>query len=375
MRHLLAVSATIAVAVAVAGPASAEIIATATGPINVETIASGLQSPWGMAFLPDGRLLVTEKAGRLRIVSPNGTVSAPLTGAPATVNDGQGGFLDVVIDRQFATNGRIYLSFAEGGTGGAGVAVLRAQLSGTTLVDPQVIWRVTPKTGSGPQGVVGANHYGSRMLVTKLGYLMVTLGDRFLFTPSQDPATAIGKVVRITTSGAAPGTNPFFSRASYRAEIFSLGHRNPQGIAMHPSTGEVWSTEHGPSGGDELNIITAGANYGWPTVSWGDDYNGSDYPNHDTRPDFKAPVRWWTPRIAPSNLAFYRGTAIPAWSNNLLIASLGEAAIVRLTLKGRAVIGEERIRIGERVRDIEVDGQGRVFILTDNGNLKRITRP
>lgn len=372
MRHLI-----VGVAAVVGGWTAAEagIISTTTGPIKVETIAAGLQSPWGMAFLPDGRLLVTEKAGRLRVVSPDGTISAPVANVPETVADGQGGFLDVVVDRQFATNGRIYMTFAEPGPGGAGVAVLSAQLNGNSLVDPRVIWRVTPKTGSGPQGVDGANHYGSRLMVTKLGYLMVTLGDRFLFSPAQDPATAIGKIVRITVTGTTPGTNPFVSQPGYRPEIWTLGHRNPQGIAIHPSTGEVWSTEHGPSGGDELNVLRAGANYGWPEVSWGDNYNGDDYPNHDTRPEFRAPVKWWTPRIAPSNIAFYTGTAIPAWAGNLLVGSLGESAIVRLTLTGRRVTGEERIPIGERVRDIEVDTQGRVFILTDSGNLKRLTRP
>jgi len=355
--------------------AVAETISTATGPISIENVVSGLDQPWGMAFLPDGRLLVTEKPGRLRVISPEGTVSAPITGVPGTVNDGQGGFLDVAVHRDFARNGLVFLSFAEPGPGGAGVAVLRGRLVAGALTETRVIWRVTPKTGSGPQGVEGANHYGSRLAFSRLNYLLVTLGDRFLFDPSQDPATAIGKIVRITTDGAPAPSNPFIGRAGYRPEIYTLGHRNPQGIVVHPWTGDIWSTEHGPSGGDELNIIAAGANHGWPLVSWGDNYNGEDYPNHDTRPDFAAPIRWWTPSIAPSNIAFYRGKAIPRWNSNMLIGSLGRGALIRLTIKGRTVTGEETIPIGERVRDVEVDSQGRVYLLTDDGNLKRLTRP
>ncbi|KPF80528.1 hypothetical protein IP88_00170 [alpha proteobacterium AAP81b] len=353
----------------------AETIATATGPIRVDTLVTGLNAPWGLAVLPDGRMLVTEKAGGIRLVNAAGNSVAAVTGGPATVQDGQGGYLDIAIDPQFITNGRIYMTFAEAGAGGAGVAVLRARLSGTVLVDKQIIWRVTPKTGSGPQGVEGANHYGSRLLFNKAGQLLVSLGDRFLFTPSQDPGTAIGKIVRITTDGAPAPGNPFATRAGYLPEIYTLGHRNPQGLAMNPNNGAIWSVEHGPSGGDELNVIFAGANYGWPDVSWGNGYDGTDYPDHNTKPRFRLPTRWWTPRIAPSNLAFYRGTAIPAWRGNLLIGSMGENAIIRLSVSGINITNEERIPIGERVRDIEVDPQGRVFILTDDGNLKRLTRP
>jgi aldose sugar dehydrogenase len=355
--------------------AAAEIVATATGPIRIDTLATGFDRPWGLAILPDGGMVITEKPGRIRRVNASGSGATLVTGGPATVDDGQGGYLDIAIDPQFVTNGRIYLAFAEAGPGGAGVAVLRARLSGNTLVDQQVIWRVAPKTGSGPQGVEGANHYGSRLAFNKAGQLLVSLGDRFLFAPSQDPGTAIGKIVRITTDGVPAPGNPFLARAGTLPEIYTLGHRNPQGLTVHPSNGSVWSVEHGPSGGDELNIIYAGANYGWPDVSWGNGYDGTDYPDHDTKPRFRLPTRWWTPRIAPSNLAFYRGTAIPAWRGSLLIGSMGENAIVRLSVSGIRITGEERIPIGERVRDVEVDPQGRVFILTDNGNLKRLTLP
>ncbi len=354
--------------------AAAGTIVTATGPLTIEDVATGLSSPWGMAFLPDGQLLVTEKPGRLRLISPQGVVSAPITGVPATVDDGQGGFLDVAVHRNFRSNGFIFMSYAEPGPGGAGVAVLRARLVGNALVDRTVIWRVAPKTGSGPSGISGANHYGSRLAFTGQNYLLVTLGDRFLFDPSQDPKTAIGKIVRITTDGAPAPSNPFVGQPGTLPDIFTLGHRNPQGIVVHPWTGDIWSTEHGPQGGDELNVIRRGLNYGWPLVSWGDDYDGDDYPNHDTRPDLAAPVRWWTPRIAPSNIAFYRSNVIPGWRGNLLIGSLGERALIRLTINGRSVTGEERIPIGERVRDVEVDGKGRVYLLTDDGKLKRLTR-
>jgi len=376
-RHGL--SALVAAALALlpaAACAEDQTLDTETGKIKVETVADGLDHPWGMAFLPDGRLLVTEQSGDLRIMSADGALSEPLSGVPKVVAKGQGGLLDVTLDPKFTENKLVYLSFAEAGEGGAGTAVARGRLTDTGLEDVQVIFRQTPK-------VSGGNHFGGRLAFTPDNKLFITLGERFKFEPAQDLANHLGKIVRINPDGSVPADNPFISQTDAQPEIWSYGHRNVEGAAIHPGTGKLWETEFGPKGGDELNIPAPGANHGWPVVSWGTHYDGKDIPNPPTRPEFTDAVRQWTPVISPSGITFYTAEAnpgwtaftIPAWKGNLLIGGLSSQAIIRLSLDGETVTSEERIPMGARIRDVEQGPDGSVYALTDdaNGRVLRLT--
>ena len=334
---------------------------TKAGTIKVETVATGLSHPWGLAFLPDGRMLVTERSGTLRLVSKDGKLSPPLSGVPKVVVAGQGGLLDVAIDPDFKSNSLVYLTYSEPGEGGAGTAVARGKLGESGLDGVEVIFRQEPKVG-------GGNHFGSRLVFAPDGKLFVTLGERFTFTPAQDLTNDLGKIVRINPDGSEPKDNPFVGRTDARPEIWSYGHRNPQGAAIHPETGKLWETEFGPRGGDELNIPQAGANYGWPVVSWGSHYTGEDIPDPPTHPEFADAIYHWNPVISPSGITFYTADAIPAWKGNLLIGGLSEQAIVRLTLDGEKVVDEERIPMGARIRDVVQGPDGTVYALTDEGN-------
>jgi glucose/arabinose dehydrogenase len=334
---------------------------TKAGTIKVETVATGLSHPWGLAFLPDGRMLVTERSGTLRLVSKDGKLSEPLSGVPKVVAMGQGGLLDVAIDPDFKSNNLVYLTYSEPGEGGAGTAVARGKLGESGLDGAEVIFRQEPKVG-------GGNHFGSRLVFAPDGKLFVTLGERFTFTPAQDLTNDLGKIVRINPDGSVPKDNPFVGRTDARPEIWSYGHRNPQGAAIHPETGKLWETEFGPMGGDELNIPQAGANYGWPVVSWGSHYTGEDIPDPPTHPEFADAIYHWNPVISPSGITFYTADAIPGWKGNLLIGGLSEQAIVRLTLDGEKVVDEERIPMGARIRDVVQGPDGAVYALTDEGN-------
>lgn len=354
-----------------AGCAEDQIIDTKTGTIKVQTLAEGLDHPWGMAFLPDGRLLVTERAGNLRIMSADGTLSEPLSGVPEVVAKGQGGLLDVALDPDFPDNNLVYLSYAEAGEGGAGTAVARGRLEGNGLEDVKVIFRQMPK-------VSGGNHFGGRLAFAPDGKLFVTLGERFKFEPAQDLTNHLGKVVRINPDGSVPPDNPFISTKDAQPEIWSYGHRNPESAAIHPGSGKLWELEFGPKGGDELNIPAPGANYGWPVVSWGTHYDGKDIPNPPTHPEFTDAVRHWTPVISPSGITFYTAEAnpgwtaftIPGWKDSLLIGGLSSQAIIRLSLVGDTILGEERIPMGARIRDVGQAPDGSVYALTDEGNGK-----
>jgi glucose/arabinose dehydrogenase len=334
---------------------------TKAGTIKVETVATELSHPWGLAFLPDGRMLVTERSGTLRLVSKDGKLSPPLSGVPKVVVAGQGGLLDVAIDPDFKSNSLVYLTYSEPGEGGAGTAVARGKLGESGLDGVEVIFRQEPKVG-------GGNHFGSRLVFAPDGKLFVTLGERFTFTPAQDLTNDLGKIVRINPDGSVPKDNPFVGRTDARPEIWSYGHRNPQGAAILPKTGKLWETEFGPMGGDELNIPQAGANYGWPVVSWGSHYTGEDIPDPPTHPEFADAIYHWNPVISPSGITFYTADAIPAWKGNLLIAALSGQAIVRLTLDGEKVVDEERIPMGARIRDVAQGPDGAVYALTDEGN-------
>jgi len=344
-------------------------IDTKVGTLKVEKVADGLQYPWGLAFLPDGRMLVTERPGRLRIVAKDGMVSEPLKGVPEVVAEGQGGLLDVALDPNFAANGLVYLSYSEpGDDGNAGTAVARGKLGEMGLDNVEVIFRQKPK-------VEGDLHFGSRLAFSPDGKLFITLGERFQFDPAQDLSTHLGKIVRINPDGSVPEDNPFVGREGALPEIWSYGHRNPQGAAIHPETGKLWENEFGPRGGDELNIPEAGKNYGWPVVSWGKHYDGKEIPDPPTHPEFADAIYHWNPVISPSGMTFYTAEAIPGWKGNILIGGLSSEGIVRLSLDGEKVTDEERISMRARIRDVVQGPDGAVYALTDKnkGKILRLT--
>ena len=350
------------------GFAKETLIETKSGPVKVETVAKKLQYPWGLAFLPDGRMLVTERPGRLRIVAKDGTLSEPIKGVPEVFGQGQGGLLGITLDPKFSSNKLIYFAYAEPGEGGPGTAVARAKLGEDSLDDVEVIFRQKPK-------VDGGNHFGGRVVFAPDGKLFVTLGERFKFDPAQDLSSHLGKIVRINPDGSVPDDNPFVGQDGKLPEIWSYGHRNVQGAAIHPDTGKLWENEFGPKGGDELNIPEAGKNYGWPVVSWGKHYDGKEIPNPPTHPEFADAIAHWTPVISPSGMTFYTADTFPEWKGNLLIAGLSSEGIVRLTLDGEKVIGEERIPMGTRIRDVVQGPDGAVYALVDDhkGKILRLT--
>ena len=342
------------------------------GVVRAETVAQGLETPWALSFMPDGRLLVTERPGRLRIVSLDGTVSSPLGGVPAVRARGQGGLLDVALDPAFAQNRVIYLSFSEPGDGDGdvgGTAVARARLGDGRLEDVRVIYSQRPKLATG-------QHFGSRLVFRRDGTLFITQGDRGTRPMVQDLATGVGKVMRINTDGTVPRDNPFVGREGVLPEIWSSGHRNAQAAALDPSTGELWTVEHGARGGDELNNPKAGLNYGWPVITYGIDYNGSRIGEGAVREGMEQPVYYWDPVIAPSGMAFYTGTRYPGWQGSVIIGGLASQALVRLEMRDGKVTREERYlgELGERVRDVEQGPDGFLYIVTDssNGQVMRI---
>jgi aldose sugar dehydrogenase len=333
------------------------------GVVRVETIARGLEHPWALEFLPDGRLLVTERPGRVRIVEWDGRLSAPLADVPRVQARGQGGLLDVALDPRFADNRLVYLSYAEPGEGGtAGTAVARGRLGDGRLEDVQVIYQQQPK-------VRGANHFGSRLVFARDGTLFVTQGERFDYADqAQDLSSGIGKLVRINPDGSVPRDNPFVGRKGVRPEIWSYGHRNIQSAALHPQTGQLWTVEHGARGGDELNRPEAGKNYGWPVISYGVHYSGAKIGEGTAKPGMEQPVYYWDPVIAPSGMAFYTGEAFPDWRGSILIGSLRPGLLVRLTLEDGRVGREERYLadLDERIRDVRQGPDGLLYLLTDS---------
>jgi glucose/arabinose dehydrogenase len=338
------------------------------GSLKLVTVASGLDQPWGMAFLPDGRLLVTEKPGQLRIVDKGGA-GAPIGGIPKVRPGGQGGLLDVAIDPDFAQNRLVYLSYSEPRDDISATAVARGKLneSADGLTDVEVIFRQQP-------AMPGSGHYGSRFAFARDGRLFVTLGDRQQFRDhAQDLGSALGKVVRIERDGRIPEDNPFVGRSGARPEIWSYGHRNVQGAAINPLTGELWTNEHGPKGGDELNITRAGKNYGWPIVTYGREYSGAEISKDGTGPGFEPPVHYWVPSIATSGLLFYTGDLFPKWRGNVFVCGMKTRDVARLELDGDKVVREERLLEGEfdgRVRDIEQGPDGAIYLLVGDGDVK-----
>ena len=340
------------------------LAAAASGP-RTQSVARGLVHPWALAFLPDGRMLVTERPGRLRLIGPDGRPGEPITGLPAVDATGQCGLLDLVVDPKFAQNQLLYWTYAEAGEGGNGTTVARGRLDGNRLTDVRVLFRQAPKLKS-------SLHCGSRIVITRDGHLVVGLGDRFSEKDeAQSPANHIGKVVRIAADGSVPADNPFVGKAGARPELWSLGHRNIQGAAMHPATGEVWTVEHGPQGGDEVNVVDAGRNYGWPLVTYGRNYGiGTRIGEEGPKPGYEHPLKWWVPSIAPSGMAFVTSDRYPGWKGSLLVGALRSQILVRLTLDGRKVVTEERLlqNLGARIRDVRQGPDGFIYILTDSAD-------
>lgn len=342
--------------------------------IVVEKMVGRLKEPWALAFLPDGDMLVTERGGRLLLIDDEKFQKNSVSGVPKVAASGQGGLLDVAVDPQFTENRTIYLSYSEPGTGGKrGTAVMRARLDAGTgrpaLKDAKVIFQQQPK-------VSGGRHFGSRIVVARDGTLFVTLGDRGVREEAQNLKTHFGKVVRINKDGSVPGDNPFKSRSDALPEIYSFGHRNPQGATLNPATGRLWTLSHGARGGDEINRPQAGKNYGWPTISYGRHYSGGKIGIGTEAPDMEQPVHYWDPSIAPSGLTFYSGDLFPKWRGNLFAGALKDQLISRLEISEGRVTGEEQILVGDygRIRDVRQGPDGALWFVNDKnrGGLFRI---
>ena len=340
------------------------------------TPVAEFNEPWAMTFLPDGRLLVTEKSGSLLLVTPDGSRTSSIAGAPQVAYGGQGGLGDVILHPGFSENQLIYLSYAEAGEGGnRGAAVARARLelfaddSGGELQDLEVIWRQSPK-------VSGRGHYGHRMAFDQDGFLFITSGERQKFDPAQDMTANLGKVIRLHDDGTIPQDNPFFDQGGVTAEIWSLGHRNPLGIAFAPD-GRLWLHEMGPRHGDEFNLVLRGKNYGYPIVSQGDHYSGAEIPDHDTRPEFEAPKVAWIPTVAPAGLIIYSGDLFPQWKGSALLGGLKSEALVRVALDGDSAVEAERFDLGKRIREVEQGPDGAIWLLEDKSGarLLKLTPP
>jgi glucose/arabinose dehydrogenase len=332
-------------------------------------IASGLDHPWSMAFLPDGAILVTERDGRLLFFAEDGTPVPPVTGLPPVDARGQGGLLEVVLDPNFASNRIIYWSYSEPRDDGNGTAVARATLvrdPAPALVGTRVIWRMTPTLDS-------TLHFGSRLVFARDGTLFITTGERSIQAgrvQAQRLDSALGKVIRIRPDGSIPDDNPFVGRAGALPAIWSYGHRNIQSAALHPATGDLWIVEHGARGGDEVNVALAGKDYGWPTITYGVEYSGDPIGDGLTaREGMEQPVYYWDPVIAPSGMAFYDADLFPAWKGSLFVGGLAGKHLARLTLDGKRVVGEERLLVDRgRIRDVRVGPDGGLYVLTDDGN-------
>lgn len=370
IRHLFATALVLACPLA-SGPVMGQSVQSSAGTLEATVLAEGLEHPWALAFLPDGRFLVTERGGALRIID-DGVVGPAIEGLPEVMARGQGGLLDVALAPDFSESGRLYLTMAEPGEGGtSGTAVLSARLvfeaDGGRLENQAVIFRMNNFTET-------TRHYGSRIVVGKDGNLFVTLGERGDAARAQDAADLAGGVVRIAPDGSVPADNP--QPDGWAPELWSIGHRNPQGATLRESDGALFAVEHGARGGDEVNLVQAGRNYGWPEITFGTDYDGSRIGSGTEREGLEQPLHYWDPSISPSGLDFYEGELFPGWAGDLVLGGLSGTVLVRLDMEGDAVVGEERLFEGQlgRIRDVRVGADGALYLLTDerDGRLIRV---
>jgi glucose/arabinose dehydrogenase len=338
-------------------------------PFTIETVVDGLENPWSVDFLPDGRMLVTEKPGRLRIIE-NGQLSEPVKGLPEITAKGQGGLLDIALDPDYKNNQIIYLSYSAKGKGGIGTEVVKGKLVGNELKDTQIIFKLSPKSNT-------AHHFGSRLLFGKDGTLFITLGDRGEQDRAQDISDHRGSLIHINKDGSVPEDNPFVNNPNAKPEIYTYGNRNMQGIAMHPETGDVWTVEHGPQGGDELNLMKPGVNYGWPVITYGANYGtGTKIGEGTEKEGMSQPKHYWLPSIATSSLLFYTGNKFPNWKGNAFVSSLKFGQLARLEMEGNKIVKEERLIDGKvgRIREVQQGLDGYIYMITDesNGRLLKI---
>lgn len=361
IRRLATLVVSAAVLLLTAAAISPQAVKTQEHEVRVVEIVTGLEHPWSLAFLPDGRILVTERPGRLRIIKDGRLEPRAISGLPPIIAKGQGGLLDVVLHPRFAENKLIYLSYAGPGPGGMGTEVARGALVGDRLEDVQVLFRQQPKSAS-------RQHFGSRLVFDRAGYLYITLGDRGEMERAQKPDDHAGSVIRLHDDGRVPADNPFVGKAGWKPEKFDLGHRNQQGAALNPQTGELWTHEHGPQGGDEVNVIRPGVNYGWPVITYGVNYViGTKIGEGTSKPGMAQPLHYWVPSIAPSGMAFYTGDKFPRWRGDLFVGALKDQMLVRLRLDGEKIVSEERMlkNVLGRIRDVRQGPDGFIYLLTD----------
>ncbi len=338
---------------------------------EVETVSADLRHPWGVAFLPGGEFLVTERPGRLLLIGREGAATQSISGLPVIREQGQGGLLGIALHPDFEGNGWVYLSYAGKGRGGYGTEVIRGRLEGRQLRNVKTIFKALPKSG-------GGRHFGSRLLFAPDGTLFISLGERGERPAAQNLGDHRGSLIRVNDDGSIPEDNPFVSRAGLRPEIYSYGHRNIQGMVLNPFSGDIWTHEHGPQGGDEINIIKPGSNYGWPTITYGVNYGiGTKIGEGPHKPGMTQPIQKWVPSIAPSGMAFYTGDRFPNWKGDLFVGSLKFELLVRLELQGNRIVGEERMLQGQygRIRDVVQGPDGYLYLLTDErrGRLLKLT--
>jgi glucose/arabinose dehydrogenase len=360
----------IAAALFAAAGAAAQTYRSDAHAFRIVKLVEGLDHPWSLAFLPDGRMLVTERPGRLRVIADGKLEPKPIDGLPEVTQYGQGGLHDVALHPQFEQNRLVYLAYAARGADGVGTELARARLGEGRLENLRVLFRQSPKGRAG-------QHFGGRIVFDRAGYLYLTLGDRGERDRAQLPDDHAGSVIRLHDDGRVPRDNPFAGKPGWKPEKFTLGNRNIQGAALHPQTGELWTHEHGPQGGDEINIIRAGVNYGWPVITYGRNYGlGTRIGEGTEKQGMAQPLYYWVPSIAPSGMAFYTGGRFPRWKGNLFVGALRDQMLVRLVLKGEKVVTEERLLKGVlgRIRDVRAGPDGFLYLLTDerNGMLVRL---
>ena len=363
MRHSAA-AALLAVALVAAGGAAAQTFRSDEHRFRVVRLVEGLDHPWSLAFLPNGSMLVTERPGRLRVVRGGKLEAQPVAGLPEIAEHGQGGLFDVVLHPRFAENRLVYLSYAGRGADGVGTELARGRFTGTRIDNVEVLFRQSPKGNSG-------RHFGGRIVFDRAGFVYLTLGDRGEMPRAQRPDDHAGAVIRLHDDGRVPQDNPFVGRAGWKPEKYTLGNRNPQGAALHPKTGELWTQEHGPQGGDEVNVIRAGVNYGWPVITYGANYGtGTKIGEGTHKAGMAQPLHYWVPSIAPSGMAFYTGDKFPRWQGDLFVGALKDQMLVRLRLDGEKVLREERLLRGVlgRIRDVRDGPDGYLYLLTDSSD-------